>query len=186
MKKFILFLLLFVFGKVQAVEYVCWQQAELQGMAFESSIVNCPDGVQKEKGTAAEQAGMPKSIVCMIPAVCLALTPKVVEHLRKNTGLSYLEDIKKLDSKLIQTVLADTNYIGRPSTVVCEGKGTAKNDPFGKLSIDNASCPNFTACANAEELFYNMSLQLPANVTSSTHIHGTSPMKTTPTQKGKK
>ena len=182
MKRYLSFALLLFSLKSNGVEYVCWQQMELQGMAFEASALNCPGRPKKEKGSVAQNAEMRKAIVCIIPAVCLALTPRVSQLLIEKTGLQNIEDIKKLDSKLIQTALMNTPFIGRPSSVVCEGRGSAKADDFGKLGLTDAACPNFTACANSDEIFYNMAVTPPTNQTSPQHVYGTSPMKITPTE----
>lgn len=180
MKKYLSLILFFCSLSSYAVEYLCWQIEEFPGTAFEASAVKCPDGI-KEKGTVAQTTGTSKRIVCSMPAMCLALTPSVVQILQSRLNKT-IEEIKKMDSKDLLIPLAKTGFVGRPSHVVCEGKGTIKKDGFGNLSLQEAKCPGFTACANAEELFYNASLAPMTIETSPEHVYGTSPMKTAPTK----
>jgi hypothetical protein len=179
--KTISLVLLFLSLKVHAVEYVCWQIPALQGLAFESSATNCIGG-KKEKGNT-QRINVEKKIVCMIPAMCVALTPNIVEILKMKTGLSQVSDIKKLDGKLIHIALQNTPYMGRQSTVICEGTGTSKPNGYGILAFDQAKCPSFTACANSEELFYNQSVSFPtASDNPGDVMTNPTPARTTPTE----
>jgi len=166
----------------QAVEYICWQMPALQGLAFESSAVNCPGG-KKEKGSVAQRNGVEKKTVCMIPAMCLALTSSVVQILQAKTGLSQLSDIKKLDGKMIHMALLNTPFMGRQSTLICEGSGSVKANSYGILALDEAKCPSFTACANSEEIFYNQSVgfPIPSDLPRDPMTNPT-PVKTAPTE----
>lgn len=179
MNIFLSLLILFSSTSSKAIEYICWQVAELPGLAFESSATNCLG--EKDKGSVAQTPVLTKRIVCMMPATCLALTPRVIQILQTRLNRS-IEEIKKLDSKDLLLPLANTGFNGLPSNIVCEGKGSIKKDNFGNLSLQDAKCPNFTACANTEEIFYNTSMSPMTIETSSSHIYGTSPIKTAPTK----
>lgn len=181
MKTILLVLILFSSFQSHAVEYICWQVDEMPGMAFESSATNCPNGVTKEKGTVAQATGIRKSIVCVMPATCLALTPSVVQLLQSRLHKP-IEEIKKMDSKDLLIPLTGSGFFGRPSSIVCEGKGSIKKDILNNLSLVEAKCPGFTACANTDEIFYNMSLAPMTIETSPSHVYGTSPIRTAPTK----
>lgn len=168
-----------------AVEYICWQQADFSGVAFESAVTRCGNE-KKEKGSVAGESTQDKKIVCIVPAMCLALTDELVSTLQKKTGLTSVADIKKLDSKVIQGTLFNTKYIGRPSQLTCEGTGSMSIDSFQKLAMTEAKCPNFTACANSDELFYNMSLGPPQTIQPFKHEQGTSPVRTMPNSEVKR
>ncbi len=172
--------LLFLSLHASAIEYICWQIGDLPGMAFETSATNCPGSV-KEKGSPTETLVMSKRIICTMPATCLALTPSVIQLLQSRFNKN-IEEIKKLDSKDLLLPLANTGFAGRPSSIVCEGKGSIKRDRFGTLTLQDVKCPGFTACANTEEVFYNTSMAPMTLETSPTHVYGTSPMKSAPTK----
>ena len=181
MKAFITFLFFLPF-QIQAVEYVCWQMPALQGLAFESSSTNCPGGVKKEKGNTLK-INSEKKIVCMIFAMCLALIFNIVRILQTKTGLSDISAIKKLDGKLLHTALIGSPYMGRQSTVICEGTGVAKANSYGILAFDEAKCPSFTACANSEEVFYNQSVSFPIpNDNPGDVMTNPTPARATPTE----
>lgn len=179
MKTIFTLLLLSAF-QLHAVEYVCWQMPALQGLAYESSAANCPGG-QKEKGNV-QRINTEKKIVCMIPAMCVALTPNIVQIIKTNTPALEISDIKKLDGKAIHKALQNSPYMGRASTVICEGTGISQANDYGILAFDQAKCPSFTACANSEELFYNQSVSFPIpGDLPPNPMSNPTPVKTTPT-----
>jgi hypothetical protein len=116
----------------------------------------------------------------MIPAMCLALTNDVLGRLRNHTGKKHVEDIKKLDSKEIQLALYGSRFLGRPSTLTCTGLGTSDLDKNKQLVIVESKCPDFSACANADQIFYNMAINSPETQKPFSHKFGTSPVRTVP------
>lgn len=159
---FVLLIYLNSFSAVTAptIEYVCWQQGTIPGFAFESSSANCGDGRVSEHGTVSDEATGEKKIVCLLPAACVALSPKVRELLQKNIGVNTVKGLAKFSSSQIFQALHNSEYTGRFSYLSCEGSGKISKETNeitkGKIGLDEAKCPTVTECANSNQVFYNI------------------------------
>lgn len=148
-------------------EFVCWEQGQMPGFAFEALADDCGDGKVKMSGTVSDSEVAEKKVVCTMPAACIAVTPKVLALLKRNLGIDKTADLKRFNNFQIMGAFNNTEYMPKYSWLQCEGKGKLAKDSNGKLNLAEAKCPAINDCANGSQVFYAMSPIQPMTIPDS-------------------